>query len=163
MLNFDAIYFFCGGIVLLAMVLFSVAIYHWVLVARTLRYLPAPMRVDGIEMAPNYLYGEYGGANENGCFVRVRYFYVVDSKDYCSKSVFPLEVEWIRPRKKPLDIYFDIKNGNIVECFYDPKNPRRAVLYRGWTTYLMWHCAGVFSGALIVLGATVFLCWLIKV
>lgn len=162
MLNLEAIHLFCGALVFLAILGFGIAVYHWILIARTLKYLPVPMRVDGVEMAPNYLYGEYGAATEDGGIVRLRYFYVVDSIEYCSKSVFPLEVEWIRSRRKSLDIYFDIKNGIIAKCYYDARDPRRAVLYRGWTTYLMWHCIGVFSGALVVLGAAIFLCWFVR-
>ncbi len=103
---------------------------------------------------PNYFYGEtvLGPLDERTSIVLTRYKYTWNGKIYESQKVFPLEIEWMKPRISLFSLFEDLKAKRLNHCFIDTSMPSQAVLFRGWSPYLKKHIISVFvSGVLVFL------------
>jgi hypothetical protein len=127
-------------------------------------YSPAfvltPMRVVDVNLVPIDLTGEpvTGALTERTSMVLINYVYTFNGQSFQSRDVFPLRVEWMRPRVSPFKLFEDLKSGRISSCYVDSKRPSHAVIFKGWTPYLRSHVVGVTVGGLLtVLAAFVVL------
>jgi hypothetical protein len=83
--------------------------------------------------------------------VIVGYGYQVNGRSYVSDAVFPIEVEWFKPRISPLSLIDDIESGRLKSCHVNAQHPSEALLFTGWSPYLRSHVLGVsMSGALLI-------------
>lgn len=114
-------------------------------------YLSTPMRVVDANLVPNNLTGEAaaGPPSDRTSIVLVNYTYSVAGSQFQSRDVFPLSVEWMRPRVSPLKLFEDLKAGRVQRCYVDPREPGRALLFTGWSPYLRSHVLGVGAGGLV--------------
>lgn len=125
------------------------------IIENTLRtsYKSVPMEVLDVNIVPNYLYGEpvAGPLNERMSIVLTRYRYNWNGRVYESQRIFPLEIEWIKPRISPFLLFEDLKAKRLNKCFVDISNPSQAVLFRGWSPYLKRHIIRVFLSGIFIL------------
>lgn len=124
-------------------------------VERTLdaSYKCVQMEVLDINIIPNYLHDGVAiyPLNERNSFILIRYKYAWNGKIYESRRIFPLEIEWMKPRISSFSLYSNLKAKRLNKCFVDSLNPSHAVIFRGWSPYLKQHVLGVFtSGALVL-------------
>lgn len=124
-------------------------------IERTLEsiYKSVPMEVLEVGIFPNYLYGETvaGPLEERTSMILTRYRYIWNGKVYESCMVFPLEIEWIKPRISLFSLFEDLKAKRLNRCFVDSLNPSRAVLFRGWSPYLKQNIIGIFASGILFL------------
>jgi hypothetical protein len=83
--------------------------------------------------------------------VLVHYTYQREGRTFWSRRVFPLDVEWIRPRVPPLKLFEDLKAGRLAHCYVEASNPVNAVIFPGWSPYLRRHVVGVAVSGVTVL------------
>jgi hypothetical protein len=130
------------------------------LIVRTLgpKYVETEMTIRDVNLVPNNLTGEahVGALSDRTAMVLVRYAYSIGEVTFQSRGVFPLEVEWMKPRIPPLTLFEDLKAQRIRRCFVDAHHPERAVLFLGWTPYLRSHVAGVATAGFLTTAAGVF-------
>jgi hypothetical protein len=115
-------------------------------------FVPAKISVLDVNLVPLNVDGvTAGGAplTDKTAMVIVRYEYSMEGVTYQSRAVFPLDIEWLKPRVPPLRLFENLKGGSIHTCFVDAGRPAVAVLFKGWSPYLRSHVRGVAAGGFL--------------
>lgn len=153
-MGIDAEIWFCfGTLVLIGITLLTVAIAQARFIERTAHYAAFPMTVIDVNLVPNNLTGQavVGALTDRTAMVLVRYAFASEGGQFQARRVFPLDVEWMRPRSPPLLLFEDLKAGRLRTCHVDARRPEEALLFRGWSPYLRSHVLGVgAAGALLL-------------
>jgi hypothetical protein len=121
---------------------------------RVLNFRLAPLVVDGSEIATDQL-------TEKRSMVMVGYGYRVNGTAYVSDTVFPMEIEWFRPRVSPLRMLDDLESGRLRCCHVNLKHPSEALLFTGWSPHLRSHVLGVSASGALLIALSAVLCWLL--
>lgn len=159
MMKYDILYIYLVSLLLLwSLGGFLIICLAWVrkkAIERTLQasYQCVPMEVLDVNIIPNYLYGDTAiyPLNERNSSILIRYKYTWNGKIYESRRIFPIEMEWMKPRISSFSLLNELKTRHLNKCFVDSLNPSQAVLFRGWSPHLKQHVIGLFiSGALII-------------
>jgi hypothetical protein len=109
-----------------------------------LNFRLAPLTVDGTEIATDQL-------TVKSSMVIVGYGYRVNGKSYVSDAVFPMEIEWFKPRLSARRLMDDLESGRLRSCHVSVRHPSEALLFTGWSPQLRSHVLGVaLSGILLV-------------
>lgn len=114
----------------------------------------APLDIDGSAMATDSL-------SAKTSMLIVGYGYRVDGRAYVSSAVFPMEIEWLRPRVSAFRLLDDIESGRLRTCHVDRANPSRALLFTGWSPYLRSHVLGVSGSGLLLIVLAGLLFWFV--
>lgn len=114
----------------------------------------APLDVDGATMATDSL-------SAKTSMLVVSYGYRVEGRAYVSDAVFPMEIEWLRPRVSAFRLLDDIESGRLQTCHVDRANPSRALLFTGWSPYLWSHVLGISGSGLLLVVLAGLLWWFV--
>jgi hypothetical protein len=127
-------------------------------------FVPTQMRLLDVNLVPLNVDGvAAGGAplTDKNSMVIVRYEYWMVGAAYQSRAVFPLNIEWLKPRVSPLGLFENLRCGRVSTCFVDSGRPEDAVLFKGWSPYLRSHICGVAAGGLLTTAVALFLAFVI--
>lgn len=143
------------SLIIIGLLLVFKGVFDWSQITRSESnfFRPTQIKILDVNLVHNNLTENlYGVLNEKSSIVLVRYEYLVNGKTYQSRRVFPLDVEWIKPRISPFSLFEDIKAGRISECYFDVQKPSVALLFPGRSPYLKKNVIGVCaSGAVVAL------------
>jgi len=97
------------------------------------------------------------GRRGGGYFPVISIRYTVDGQEF-QATTYSANDNWGHPRAEAQDILARFEIGREYPCWYDPNDPARAVLVRGytWVEYLV----AIFPLAvMIVFGLGMYACW----
>jgi hypothetical protein len=124
-------------------------------------YLSVPIQVQSFRLVPLKVDGSEIATDQSSArsMVLVTYGYRVDGAAYVSNAVFPMEIEWLKPRISALRLMDDLESGRLRNCHVDVKLPSKAVLFTGWSRHLRSHVLGVFGTGLLLVVLSAALWW----
>ena len=125
-------------------------------------YLRSPIKILNVNLIENNSNGEVsiGPLTDKASIVLVKYQYEFQNKIYENHTVFPNEIEWIKPRVSSFNLFEQLKSGQLSHCYINSVNPTEALLFLGWTPYLKQHILGVFSAGVLIFATGMFFAYI---